>query len=222
MSALFSRIRALPKLLLLAVAVITALVMVTVLGISAASAPRQGSAVGIPTVAPLVLARGQVRPVAHARIGTLSGGTLVSLAAEVGEAVQERQEIARVRAGSQTEVLTAPWAGTITGIPAHVGDTLTPGATVATVGDLRRLQIETTDVDEFIVVYVARGQEVTVTVDALEDREYRGYVQTVTFEPRITGDGDEHYPVVIDLAESTADLRPGMSVRIDFSQSQRD
>ena len=54
-------------------------------------------------------------------------------------------------------MLVAPWRGTITDIPVHVGDTVPVGAVVASMGDLSRLQVETTDVDEFSSAACARG-----------------------------------------------------------------
>ena len=128
----------------------------------------------------------------------------------VGDTVSEQQEIARVRGASgQIEVLTAPWRGTVTGLPVHVGDTVTPGSVVGTLGDLSRLEIETTDVDEFLIGYLFRGQQVSLTVDALDRRQFRGYVRTVSLQVQKNDSGDDHYPVVIDLTGPTTALRPG-------------
>jgi hypothetical protein len=95
-----------------------------------------------------------------------------------------------------------------------------PGTTVATIGDLSHLQIETTDVDEFLIAHVQRGQAVVVTVDALDQRPFRGYVRTVALQFQKNDSGDDHYPVVIDLADPTSALRPGMTVRVDFAPKQ--
>jgi multidrug efflux pump subunit AcrA (membrane-fusion protein) len=168
-------------------------------------------------VAPKLVAGGQVRPVAQARVGALTGGVLTQLAVEIGDLVGEQQEIGRVRGpNGQIEIITAPWRGTVTSIPVHVGDTITPGTTIATLGDLSRLQVETTDVDEFIIGYVYRGQPVTVSIDALDRRELAGYVRSVALEVVTDERGDEHYPVIIDLVGPTTALRPGMSVRVFF------
>lgn len=187
-----------------------------------AAALRVGSAP--PAVAPLadtgaakLVARGQVQPVAQARVGTLAGGVVTRLPIVVGETVVDEQELARVRGPSgTTEVLTAPWTGVITGLPAHLGDTVLPGAVVAMVGDLSRLQVETTDVDEFVIAAVWPGQRVRLTVDALEGRALTGTVRTVGLQPQLTAAGDEHYPVVVDLEGTVRELRAGMTVRVDF------
>jgi multidrug efflux pump subunit AcrA (membrane-fusion protein) len=181
-----------------------------------------GPSAGTPTptavpAAPKLTARGKVQPVQQARVGTLTGGVVSRLSVVAGEAVADRQEIARIRgADGATEVLTAPWAGTITSVPVNYGDTVTPGTVLATLGDLSRLQVETTDVDEFLIGKVSRGQPVRLTIDALDGRELTGVVERITLQPQPTDDGDEHYPVVIALDGATTDLRPGMTARIEF------
>ena len=148
-------------------------------GATAAPTPSVAEAPAYPT------ARGEVRPVAQAKVGTLRGGVVNRLAVSVGQPVDEAQEIARINGpDGSTELLVSPWRGTITDIPVHVGDTVALGAVVASVGDLSRLQVETTDVDEFIVGRVAPGNMVLVTVDALDQRQLRGRVRSVSLEPR--------------------------------------
>src|SRR5215212_1281693 len=68
-------------------------------------------------------ARGEVRPLAQAKIGTLCGGVVNRLAVSVGQNVDEAQEIARINGpDGSAELLVAPWRGTITDIPIRVGD----------------------------------------------------------------------------------------------------
>ncbi|MBI3966940.1 MAG: HlyD family efflux transporter periplasmic adaptor subunit [Chloroflexi bacterium] len=170
-----------------------------------------------PPVAALKLtARGQVEPVSHAKVGTLSGGVVASLAVQTGAQVDEQQEIARIRGPNGTEVLTAPWRGTITSVPVHLGDTVLAGTVVVTVGDLTRLRIETTDVDEFLIAHVRRGQLVRATVDALDQVEIVGRVSSAALRLQTSSGGDEHYPVVIDIVGTPMNLVPGMTVRLDF------
>jgi HlyD family secretion protein len=151
-------------------------------------------------------------------VGTLAGGTVTRLAVRVGDRVEEEQEIARVRGPNGTEVLTAPWRGTITTVPVHHGDTVLPGAVVVTVGDLSRLQVETTDVDEFVIARVRPGELLTVTVDALDGQEVLARVYSVALELQADSNGDEHYPIVLDVVDPPPDLRPGMTVRLHWPQ----
>jgi multidrug efflux pump subunit AcrA (membrane-fusion protein) len=202
------------------IAVVLAVLVVAAVAIRLLAMPSPSSAP--PATAPEAVkltARGAVQPIARARVGTLSGGVVVELRALPGDAVAEEQELARVRAANGAiEVVSAPFAGTATDVLVHVGDTVTPGTTLATVGDLSQLQVETTDVDEFLIGHVRRGQPVTLTVDALDDLPLRGRVRSVTLVPRTTTSGDEQYPVEIELQGSASQLRPGMSVRVDFSE----
>jgi putative ABC transport system ATP-binding protein len=177
----------------------------------AAPPPEAAPAPSYPT------ARGEVRPLAQAKVGTLRGGVVNRLAVNVAQAVEEAHEIARIISpDGSTELLVAPWRGTITDIPVHVGDTVAVGAVVASVADLSRLQVETTDVDEFMVGRVKPGKAVLVTVDALDQLQLRGRVRSVSLEPRKNDDGDDHYPTVIDLELPPLELRSGMTVRVAF------
>ena len=162
-------------------------------------------------------ARGRIAPARQARVGTLYGGVVNRLAPEVGTEVDEQDEVARVRGPNGTEVLTAPFPGTITGQLVNLGDTVLPGATLVTVGSLSHLRVETTDVDEFLIAQIWPGQRVQVRVDALDRRQLGGIVQSVSLEPQRTTTGDQHYPVVVELDGQFADLRSGMTVRLEFS-----
>jgi multidrug efflux pump subunit AcrA (membrane-fusion protein) len=173
--------------------------------------------VSAPTpIASRLVARGAIAPVSQARVGTLTGGVLTQVSVNVGQQVAAQQEVARMRGPSSTEQLVAPFAGTVTGLLAHTGDTLVPGAGVLMVADLTRLQVETSDVDEFLIGHIRPGQTVGLSIDALDRRELTGRVLTVSLQPQTTSAGDQHYPVAIDLGGSAPDLRPGMSVRITF------
>jgi multidrug efflux pump subunit AcrA (membrane-fusion protein) len=161
--------------------------------------------------------RGELRPESEAVVRTLVSGVITRLPVDVGTSVVENQEIARVRApDGSISVMTAPWSGTVTNLPIHDGDSVTAGAIVAVVGDVRRLRIVTDDVDEFTVGRIRPGQVVTITIDAVEGRELRGRVRTIALRPEETDEGDEQYPVTVDLDWSPPELRPGMTVRVHF------
>lgn len=161
------------------------------------------------------VARGELRPESEATVRTLVGGVVTGLMVNVGSGVVENQEIARVRApDGSISVITAPWQGSVTNLPVHAGDTVMAGATIAAVGDVSRLRIETDDVDEFMVARIRVGQAVTVTVDAIEGRELRGRVRSIALRSERDAEGDLHYPVIVDLDWTPPDLRSGMTVRV--------
>jgi multidrug efflux pump subunit AcrA (membrane-fusion protein) len=194
------------------------LAVVVLIGIVAATLTRPAppAAIPVPVTTERLVARGQVKPADQARVGTLAGGVVRELLVEPGDVVTEGQPLARIRGAETIEVLSAPRPGTVTDVLVHVGDTVTPGTMVASIGTLSRLQVETTDVDEFVVGRIQRSQPVTLTVEALDRLELKGVVRSVALEPRTTTAGDEHYPVVIDLAGWPPNLRPGMTTRITF------
>ena len=163
--------------------------------------------------------RGEVRPDSEAIVRSLVGGVVTRLSVDVGTTVAENQEIARVRASDGTiSIVTAPWSGTITNLPIHNGDCVTAGAILAAVGDVSRLRVETDDVDELMVASIHPGQAVTVTVDAIDGRVLHGRVRTVALRSQETEDGDDHYPVVVDLDWAPPELRAGMTVRVHFPE----
>jgi multidrug resistance efflux pump len=103
-----------------------------------------------------------------------------------------------------------------------VGGKLAPGAVVLVIADMSKLQVETTDLDEFLVARIQPGQRVQLSVPALDNRALRGLVRTVAPRPETsssaTGASDS-YPVVVDITDAIpTDLRVGMGVRLVFEE----
>jgi multidrug efflux pump subunit AcrA (membrane-fusion protein) len=164
---------------------------------------------------PALTAHGVVQPLARASVATLNGGVIDQLLVRAGQAVESKQPVARVMSPSQTEILVAPWRGTVIGTNVQHGDTVLPGATVVTVGDLSGYQVETSDVDEYLIGRIRPDQPVIMSIEALEQARVRGYVKSVSLQKQVSPTGD-HYPIVIALESFNPNLRPGMSVRITF------
>ena len=91
---------------------------------------------------------------------------------------------------------------------------LMPGATIMVVANMHALQVETSDVDEFLVGHVKVEQRVQVTVDALDNLALTGIVTNVALLPQTGTSGSQAYPVIISLAGVPPTVRAGMSVRI--------
>src|SRR5579859_867998 len=166
-----------------------------------------------------VTARGLVQPVHTARVGTLNGGVVRQLNVTLDNEVTEQSIVAWVAGPSGTEVVTAPFAGSLTNVLVHAGDTVLPGTTIAVVADMRSLQVETVDVDEYVISQVHVGQPVQVTVDALGNSALAGIVSGVSLQPQATSTGDQTYPVIISVSAMPPDVRAGMSVRIVLHES---
>src|SRR5689334_15295931 len=168
------------RTLLIALALLLVIaVAARVLLVQSAPAPT----VTAPTTAPLV-AHGQVLPAQQAHVGTQGGGVVQRLDVIPGQEVSAQTPLALVVGTSGTELVTAPFGGTVTNVLVHAGDTLVPGATIAVVADMHQLQVETTDVDEFLVSKVAVGQRVQLSVDALDNLAINGTVSNVALLPQ--------------------------------------
>jgi hypothetical protein len=79
----------------------------------------------------------------------------------------------------------------VTDVLVHLGDTVLPGAVIASAADLSAYQIETTDVDQFLVAQLRPGQTVTASIEAINKRNLTGTVHTVAVEPVATSSGNE-------------------------------
>jgi HlyD family secretion protein len=98
-----------------------------------------------------------------------------------------------------------------------------PATKIATIADLSELLAEL-DVDENEIVAVQLGQPVSITVDAVADRELHGKVTEVGSSGyTLPGQGDvTFFKVDVLLDEPDADLRPGMSVRAEIEVATHD
>ena len=196
-------------------AILIGLVAIAVVGTFAYQISRGTDA---PAAAPAEVvrpaARGEVVPVARARVGSVDGGQVTQINVAPGDHVEAQQPIGRVNGHDGLEVVFAPWPATVTGVLVRAGDTITPGTIMATLGDVSRLQVETTDVDEFLIGRISRGTSVRLMVDAIGGSQINGVVRQIAVEPQTNANGDRQYPATIDLVDPPPSLRPGMTVRV--------
>jgi HlyD family secretion protein len=173
-----------------------------------------------PAMPPIVslTAHGEIKPADRATLRTLNGGRIAQLPVDLGQSVEPEQAVVRVNGPNGLEIITAPLRGTLTSLAVHTGDTVTPGSVVATVGDLSRLQVETTDVDEYLISRIQPGQSASLRLDALDGRTFSGRVRLVAPQPETTTTGDRQYPVAIDFGGPVAGPRAGMTVRVTFAE----
>lgn len=125
--------------------------------------------------------------------------------------------------------LYAPISGRVVELAAEEGEVVVsgvmnnPATRIATVADLSELLAEL-DVDENEIVGVRVGQPVTVSVDAVPERSYRGRVVEVGSSGSTrAGQGDvTFFEVDVLLDDADERLRPGMSVRADIEVATRE
>lgn len=128
---------------------------------------------------------------------------------------QAQVQVAEIQQQLSEATLVAPFAGTVGSIDVRVGEIVSPGQPLATIGDLDTLRVETTDLDEIDVVRVEVGQQVAVTFDALPDRVFEGRVTRIAPMAK-SGTGGVHYTTVVELAETDPVLRWGMTAFVDI------
>ncbi|HLE86002.1 MAG TPA: efflux RND transporter periplasmic adaptor subunit [Thermoanaerobaculia bacterium] len=146
------------------------------------------------------------------------------------EAVEQAQaNLAKALDDLSKTTIAAPVSGRVVELNAEEGEVVVsgmmnnPATRIATIADLSELLAEL-DVDENEVVRVAVGQPVTVTVDAVPDRSYRGRVVEVGSSGSTrAGQGDvTFFEVDVLLDDADERLRPGMSVRAEIEVAARE
>lgn len=158
--------------------------------------------------------------VAQAQLELTQAGALAEEIAQAQAGVKQAQAMLEAaRATLARYELHAPFDGTVGGVTAQVGETLAPGQPLLTLGDLRTLQVETTDLGEADVTRVGVGQEATITFDVLPERTFTA--QVIHIAPMAeAGSGGVHYTAVLALDELAPEIRWGMTAFIELKMSE--
>jgi RND family efflux transporter MFP subunit len=144
------------------------------------------------------------------------------------QAAQARREMARAGQAQAKAALqqartalgythiVAPFDGLVTDKKVDVGTLASPGMPIFTVEDLRRYQLEAT-VNETDLRYVRQGQQASVLIDVLGDRELNG--KLIEIVPA-ADTASRSFLVKIELPSDPA-LRSGLFGRAQFTRGQR-
>lgn len=131
---------------------------------------------------------------------------------------QAQTALDQAQAALAKAVLIAPFDGTITTSALRQGEIVSAGAVIATIADVSRWRIETTDLDEGSAVRVKIGQPVKVTVSALANKVLTGKVTNIASESVMLSTGEVSYVVTIMLDPTDVELRWGMTVKVEFQK----
>jgi HlyD family secretion protein len=122
----------------------------------------------------------------------------------------------------------APFAGVVTYIPVHEGETVvmgiqnSPGSTLMTLADMGIITAEV-QVDETDIVNVKLGQTADVTIDAIPGKTFKGEVTEIgdnaivrstglaTSQSTASSQEAKDFKVVITLKDPPQNVRPGLS-----------
>ena len=124
---------------------------------------------------------GTLTPVTNETLTSTDGGEVEKVKFKVGAEVEEDDVIAIV----DDEEITAPFDGIITELPIAKGDEVAPGGSVAMVMGKDGFTMGIA-VDETEISSVALNQEVTFTIDAMNE-EYSGKVTAISYNGTSSG-----------------------------------
>jgi len=111
--------------------------------------------------------------------------------------------------------LRVPFDGIIAAVPVSVGEWAAPGVTAVELLDLSQWHVETKNVGELQIGRVQVGQEVLVRVNAFRDETLHGHVETIS-PVAVVQQGDTTYTLMIALAPTDLNLRPGMTAQVEI------
>ncbi len=113
--------------------------------------------------------------------------------------------------------LVAPFDGTIVQVDISQGEHTLPNQSVMVIADFSQWYVETTDLTENEVVWIAPGQTARVVPDALPDLTMTGKIESIS-DKFIEKSGDINYKVRLTLADPDPQLRWGMTVEVQFNK----
>ena len=136
-------------------------------------------------------------------------------------------------------VYAAPFDGTITSLPVHMGENVVPGiqnqvgSVLFQIADLSIITAEVM-VDETDIVNIKNGQPAEVTIDAIPNKTFKGKVteigqsavsrstgQTATTSSTANEEAKD-FKVVVTLDNPPPGLRPGLSTTAKITTATRD
>ena len=117
--------------------------------------------------------------------------------------------------------ITAPISGTVVTKNVKAGDKLdnsNMSAEMAVIYDMSSLECELS-VDELDIKNIEIDQNVVITSDAVDDRQYTGRVSNISINGTTSG-GVTTYPVTIEILDFDEDLLPGMNIDVEIITSK--
>jgi HlyD family secretion protein len=129
-----------------------------------------------------------------------------------------RVQVAAAQATLQQAEITSPFAGTVTLVVVHPGDQAKPATPAVVVSDLSKYLVDV-QVSEVDIDKVKVGQAASLSFDAIPNKTYRGVVTEVGMTG-VTVSGVVDFAVTVEITESDAAIRPGMTAAVNLTVSQ--
>jgi multidrug efflux pump subunit AcrA (membrane-fusion protein) len=131
-------------------------------------------------------------------------------------AAQARLQAAQSTVDSQ--YLTSPFAGTITEVNIKPGDQVSIGSPAFRLDNLERLLVDV-QVSEVDINSVKQGQLVSLSFDAIQDKQYAGVVSQVAPVGNAV-QGVVNFNVTVELTDADENVKPGMTAAVNIIVDQ--
>jgi len=138
---------------------------------------------------------------------------------------QSEAQLERAKDELAKTTFNAPMSGIVTKLNAEEGETVitgtmnNPGTVIMTISDMSRV-LATVNADETDINQVKVGQNCEISVDAVEDKVYKGKVHDIAS----SASKDQEvsvFKVEIAIREPDENLKPGMSARAEIETNYR-
>ena len=129
-----------------------------------------------------------------------------------------RINLEKIKDAEKDYEITASSSGRVITKNIKVGDkvdTMSSSQPMAVIYDMSSLKFELM-IDELDINKIAIGQEVKITADALNGKEYFGTVKSVSIDGK-EENGVTSYPVMVHISEFDDNLLPGMNIDAEIA-----
>ena len=116
--------------------------------------------------------------------------------------------------------LTAPFDGTITSVSVLPGDLVSNGKAAFTIDNMSKMLIDLS-VSEIDVHQIKVGQPVSVTFDAIPNKEYAGQVSQIGMVGTLS-QGSVYFDVTVQLTNVDSTVKPGMTAVANIEVAKAD
>lgn len=145
--------------------------------------------------------------------------TQIDSAVDAADQTTSELQIADLKDSLDKYVITAPIDGTVTALNIKEGDILgtTTTASIGTVSDFSSVKVEV-KIGEYDIEGCEVGSPVTVTLDALDDREYEGEITYISRVATVEN-GVSYFESEVEFTPDE-DVRSGMSCEVKLVTAQ--
>ena len=151
---------------------------------------------------------GSIATINKETLSTTGNATVDEVLVEVGDEVEKGDELVTFE-DDTLDPIVASFSGEITALNVDEDDNVTMGTEIATVTDYDHLEM-VVNVDELDISKVKVGQEATIAVSALDDKEFTGKVTEVAKEASSENSSVAKFAVTVKI-NKPAGLLVGMT-----------